>query len=174
MSRRAASRLLGGLPFLAAACATSSERALAGRPDHHVEGGFRNPPGSPEGGGGFGDWAGFFWRNTNRGGDVALPPDHVLPKNDVMAGLDSEGDRITWLGHAAFLIRLAGRTIVTDPFLSDHASPFPPFGPKRAAPPALRAREMPPIDLLLLTHNHYDHLDLPSLDALPLAAGARA
>ncbi|MDH3658982.1 MAG: MBL fold metallo-hydrolase [Alphaproteobacteria bacterium] len=175
LTRRAANRLLSTLPFLLAACAGSSERALAGKPDHHTAGGFRNPPGSPESGGGFGDWAGFFWRNTNRDGGTALPDDHVLPKDVVKAGLRTvDGDRLTWLGHASFLIRLAGKTIITDPFLSDHASPIPPFGPKRFAPPALRANELPPIDLLLLTHNHYDHLDLPSLDVLPLANGARA
>lgn len=174
LTRRTVNRLLGGLPFLVAACATSSERALAGRPEHHTANGFRNPPGSPDGGGDFGDWAGFFWRGATRGQDVTLPPDHVLPRDEVMAGLKGDGDRITWLGHASFLVRLAGKTIVTDPFLSDHASPVPPLGPKRFAPPALRAHELPPIDVLLLTHNHYDHLDLPSLDALPLAAGARA
>jgi L-ascorbate metabolism protein UlaG (beta-lactamase superfamily) len=97
-----------------------------------------------------------------------------LSKEVTLQGLSLEGDRLTWLGHASFLLRLAGKTIVTDPFLSDHASPVPPLGPKRFVPPALRADEVPPIDLLLLTHNHYDHLDLPSLDALPLAPGARA
>lgn len=157
-----------------AACTGSSNQALAGRPAHHTANGFRNPPGSPESGGGFSDWAGFFWRNVNRDGAVEMPPDHVLAKDQVLAGLKTDGDRLTWLGHASFLLRLAGRTIVTDPFLSDHASPFPPLGPKRFAPPALRAGELPPIDLLLLTHNHYDHLDLPSLAALPLASGARA
>ena len=175
MTRRAANRLLAALPFIAGACAGSAERALAGKPEHHVAGGFRNPPGSPEGGGSFGDWAGFFWRNASRGDDTELPPDHVLPKSDVLAGLAAErGDRITWLGHASFLMRLAGKTIVTDPFLSDYASPVPPLGPKRFAPPALRAAELPTIDLLLITHNHYDHLDLPTLDALPLAPDARA
>lgn len=173
-NRRTFNRLLGGLPFLLSACAGSSEQALAGLPAHHTANGFRNPPGSPEGGGDFGDWAGFFWRNVGREDDVALPDDHVLPREHVLVGLGAEGDRVTWLGHASFLIRLDGRTIVTDPFLSDHASPFPPLGPKRFAPPALRAHELPPIDVLLITHNHYDHLDLPSLDAMPLSDGARA
>ena len=97
-----------------------------------------------------------------------------MDRGEVLRGLQTEGDRLTWLGHASFLLRLDGKTIVTDPFLSDYASPIPPLGPKRFAPPALRAPELPPIDLLLLTHNHYDHLDLPTLDSLPLANGARA
>ncbi len=107
---------------------------------------------------------------------MALPEGHVLPADAIRAGMKDVGDRdcLTWLGHASFLLRLAGKTVITDPFLSDYASPFPPIGPKRFAPPALRAGELPPIDLLLLTHNHYDHLDLPSLDALPLTPDACA
>jgi len=165
--------MLAALPFFCAACATPKGLGLADKPDHHTENGFRNPPGSPESGGDFGEWAGFFWRNAGRSGGT-LPPDHVLPRDRVLADLSGEGDRLTWLGHASFLLNLGGKTLVTDPFLSDHASPIPPLGPKRFAPPALRAHELPPIDVLLLTHNHYDHLDLPSLDALPLASGARA
>jgi len=105
-----------------------------------------------------------------------VPPDHVLPYEAIIRGLQNGdgADRITWLGHASFLISLGGKTIVTDPFLSDYASPVPPLGPKRIVPPALRAYELPPIDILLLTHNHYDHLDLVSLDALPRAPGVQA
>jgi len=172
-SRRAVNRMLSVLPLALAACASSSP--AGDRPYHHTGNGFRNPPGSPESGGDFGDWAGFLWRNTRRGGDTNLPSDHVLPVHEVRAGLDAvSGDRLTWLGHASFLLRLGGKVIVTDPFLSDHASPVPPLGPKRFTPPALRANELPPIDVLLLTHNHYDHMDLPSLDALPLASNALA
>lgn len=176
LTRRSFNKLLAALPFAVGACAATGDDALSGMPDHHTANGFRNPPGSPEGGGDFSDWAGFFWRNANRDGEVALPDDHVLPPETVRQGLEDAGDRdrLTWLGHASFLLRLSGKTIVTDPFLSDYASPVPPLGPKRIVPPALRAHQLPPIDLLLLTHNHYDHLDLPSLDALPLASGARA
>ena len=171
-SRRAVNRMLSVLPLALSACA-SSEPA-SDRPYHHTANGFRNPPGSPESGGDFGDWAGFFWRNANRG-EADLPVDHVLPLHEVRAGLESvHGDRLTWLGHASFLLRLGGKVIVTDPFLSDYASPVPPLGPKRIVPPAFRAHELPPIDILLLTHNHYDHMDLPSLEALPLAPHALA
>ena len=176
LTRRAANRLIASMPFVLGACAAAGERALAGMPDHHTANGFRNPPGSPISGGDFGDWTGFFWRGITRDADVILPDGHVLSEEAVRAGLENAGDRnrVTWLGHASFLLRIDGKTIITDPFLSDYASPVPPLGPKRFVPPALRAHELPPIDLLLLTHNHYDHLDLPSLDALPLAPGAAA
>jgi L-ascorbate metabolism protein UlaG (beta-lactamase superfamily) len=172
-TRRTVNRWLAALPLAVASCAAAGDRPSGGKPAHHTDNGFRNPPGSPQSGGEFGDWAGFFWRNANRNGSPP-PPDHVLPRERVLRGLALDGDRLTWLGHASFLLRLAGKTIVTDPFLSDYASPIPPLGPKRFAPPALRADELPPIDLLLLTHNHYDHMDLPSLDALRVAPGASA
>lgn len=158
------------------ACATTANEGVPGRPYHHTPNGFRNPKGSPVAGGDFNDWTGFFWRGATRGSDVVMPPDHVLPPEEVRAGLDRAGsaDRLTWLGHASFLLKLGGRLIVTDPFLSDYASPVPPLGPKRLAPPGLRAEQLPPIDLLILSHNHYDHLDLPSLERLPLASDAEA
>ncbi len=153
-----------------------ANEGIPGRPYHHTANGFRNPKGSPAAGGGFGDWAGFFWRNATRDKDIVLPEGHVLPPAAVAAGLKEAGeaDQLTWLGHASFLLKIDGRVIVTDPYLSDHASPVPPLGPKRFAPPGLRAEELPPIDHLLLSHNHYDHMDLPSLERLPLKAGAQA
>ena len=75
-------------------------------------------------------------------------------------------DGVLWLGHSCFLIRLGGRTLLTDPFLSDHASPSYRLGPRRHTPPALRAHELPPVDIVLLSHAHYDHLDRPALAAL--------
>ena len=87
----------------------------------------------------------------------------------MLGGLEAlrRQDGILWLGHSCFLIRLGGRTLLTDPFLSDHASPSYRLGPRRHTPPALRAHELPPVDIVLLSHAHYDHLDRPALAALP-------
>jgi N-acyl-phosphatidylethanolamine-hydrolysing phospholipase D len=131
--------------------------------------GFRNPPGSPRPGGDAAAWRRFFWRRFASRGEVALPDGHVLPQAEAIEGVfkrRSDGDRLTWLGHASFLLRLDGRTILTDPYLSDYASPLPPLGPKRFAPPGLPVERLPRVDLLLLSHSHYDHLDLPTIEAL--------
>jgi N-acyl-phosphatidylethanolamine-hydrolysing phospholipase D len=169
LSRRAFNRTLAALPLAATACATESAKPAAQRPWHHTVAGFRNPPGSAPRGGDFGDWSSFFLRRFGRREPPVVPDGHVLPPHEVAAGLHRHrgADRLTWLGHASFLIRLDGRTILTDPFLSEHASPLPPFGPERFAPPALAPGQLPPVDILLLSHNHYDHLDLPTIEALP-------
>jgi L-ascorbate metabolism protein UlaG (beta-lactamase superfamily) len=146
---------------------TAAESGL--QPWHHLpDGTFRNPAGSPVRGGGFDEWFGFFYRRLVRPPPApAVPPDHVLSESAALAGLsEAGGDSVTWLGHASFLIRLHGRTILTDPFLSQRASPFRRFGPMRYAGPALPPERLPPVDLLLLSHNHYDHLDLTTLTRL--------
>jgi len=77
--------------------------------------------------------------------------------------VDGEALKATWIGHSTVLIQTAGLNILTDPFLSARASPVPFAGPKRVRPAALTAEALPPIDLILLSHNHYDHMDLPAL-----------
>ncbi|MDX1558173.1 MAG: MBL fold metallo-hydrolase [Marinobacter sp.] len=67
--------------------------------------------------------------------------------------------QLVWLGHASFLFQYRGLNVLTDPVLSDRASPFQLVGPKRYTPPALAVADMPPIHLVLISHNHYDHLD---------------
>jgi L-ascorbate metabolism protein UlaG (beta-lactamase superfamily) len=69
----------------------------------------------------------------------------------------------TFIGHATWLLQFRGLTVLTDPFFSDRASPWQFAGPKRARPPALQLDELPAIDFVLLSHCHYDHLDLPAL-----------
>ncbi len=165
-------RLLAAATALlaAAGCAGPAEPVEPGaRPWHHGPDGFRNPPGSPERDGGFADWAEFFWRRLARRADLPpLPEGHVRPPEEVAAILARPGrpDLLLWLGHAGFLLRLGGRTILIDPFLSEFASPVPPLGPRRFAPPALSVDRLPAVDLVLVTHNHYDHLDRPTLEAL--------
>jgi len=70
---------------------------------------------------------------------------------------------ITFIGHATFLIRTAQATVLTDPMFSKRASPVSFAGPKRVHDPGVRLADLPRIDVVLLSHNHYDHCDLPTL-----------
>ncbi len=74
--------------------------------------------------------------------------------------------RVTFVGHASWLIQAAGLNILVDPHWSERASPFGFVGPKRANAPGIAFDDLPPIDIVLVTHNHYDHLDVPTLTRL--------
>ena len=74
--------------------------------------------------------------------------------------------RITWVNHATFLMQMDGVNILTDPIWSERCSPFSFAGPKRHREPGLRIEDLPPLDAVLVSHNHYDHLDLPTLRRL--------
>jgi N-acyl-phosphatidylethanolamine-hydrolysing phospholipase D len=79
---------------------------------------------------------------------------------------------ITWIGHSTMLVRMDGVTFVTDPIFSERASPVPFIGPKRLVPPGVPLSELPPVDFVLVSHDHYDHADTASIAALA-ARGAR-
>jgi L-ascorbate metabolism protein UlaG (beta-lactamase superfamily) len=74
--------------------------------------------------------------------------------------------RVTWIGHATLLIQVDGLNILTDPVWSERASPLSFIGPKRVTPPAVAFDALPKIDMVLISHNHYDHLDLATLAQL--------
>jgi L-ascorbate metabolism protein UlaG (beta-lactamase superfamily) len=74
--------------------------------------------------------------------------------------------RATLVGHATFLLQVGGLSILTDPVWSDRASPFSAVGPRRHNPPGIAFDDLPRIDAVLISHNHYDHLDLPTLGRL--------
>ena len=74
--------------------------------------------------------------------------------------------RVSFVGHATVLIQTQGINILTDPVWSERVSPVPFIGPRRVHPPGITFADLPPIDVVLLSHNHYDHLDLPSLSRL--------
>jgi L-ascorbate metabolism protein UlaG (beta-lactamase superfamily) len=76
------------------------------------------------------------------------------------------GLRATWLGHSTVLIEIDGLRILTDPVWGDRASPFGWLGPKRFQPVPVALSALPPIDLVLISHDHYDHLDFPTIVAL--------
>jgi N-acyl-phosphatidylethanolamine-hydrolysing phospholipase D len=88
---------------------------------------------------------------------------------------------ITWIGHATFLVRMDGVTFLTDPIFSERASPVGFAGPPRLVAPGVPLDALPPLDFALVSHDHYDHLDLPTISALarrgvpifvPLGVGA--
>jgi L-ascorbate metabolism protein UlaG (beta-lactamase superfamily) len=87
-----------------------------------------------------------------------------LPRLDVALGIDDIA--ITFVNHATFLIRIGGIAILTDPIWSERASPLGWIGPRRVRKPGVAFGDLPKIDLVLLSHNHYDHLDLPTLRKL--------
>jgi L-ascorbate metabolism protein UlaG (beta-lactamase superfamily) len=72
----------------------------------------------------------------------------------------------TWIGHSTVLVQAGGLNILTDPIWSERASPFTFVGPKRVRAPGIALEDLPKIDLILISHNHYDHMDLPTLKRL--------
>lgn len=82
------------------------------------------------------------------------------------ARVEGSGLRVTLIGHASFLIQTAGLNFLIDPVWSERTSPFSFFGPKRVNAPGVAFEDLPPIDYVLVTHNHYDHLDLVTLKRL--------
>lgn len=81
--------------------------------------------------------------------------------------------RISYVGHASFLIQTAGRNILLDPVWSKRASPFRLVGPKRVNEPGIAFADLPPIDCVLVSHGHYDHLDVRTLSRLAAVHRAR-
>lgn len=139
---------------------------------HHTRSGFRNPPGSPtrppisaEIAREAAHFAGELMRLA---GDYPFSPDHTLTEAEALAGYHELAgqDKILWLGHASFLIQLGGVTFITDPYLTDYASPVPSPSTKRLVPAAIAINRLPRVDCILVSHNHYDHLDTKALTRL--------
>ncbi len=92
-------------------------------------------------------------------------PDYVKNKiqKEIPAQVEAEKINISFINHATFLIRIGGYTIITDPMYSERASPVSFAGPKRVRQPGVPFDKLPHIDFVIISHNHYDHLDLPTL-----------
>lgn len=101
-------------------------------------------------------------------GDPTRPawPDKVaVTPSRPPASVEGERMRVTWIGHASVLVQASGLNILTDPVWSDTVGPYG-FGPKRVAEPGVRFEDLPKIDIVLVSHNHYDHMDLATLKRL--------
>ncbi|WP_276496957.1 MBL fold metallo-hydrolase [Pontibacter litorisediminis] len=97
-------------------------------------------------------------------------PDHPLPYIPVKASapgtVQDTATVVTWLGHSAFIVEIDGKRLLLDPMLGDIASPISFLGPRRFAPLPITAAALPPIDAVLISHDHYDHLDYGSIQEL--------
>jgi L-ascorbate metabolism protein UlaG (beta-lactamase superfamily) len=103
-----------------------------------------------------------------RGGNHRVPPG-PLPSVDPRAAWarpSASGLRATWLGHSTVLIEIDGLRVLTDPVWGARASPSRLIGPKRFQPVPVSLRALPPIDLVIVSHDHYDHLDFPTVREL--------
>ncbi len=153
-------RLLCGallILFVAQAACAGNPRPDPAKP-HHSRNSFRNVhPTEPRGS--FWKWQWERWRK----GLPKTPPGgyrfELLEPDVPFLKANGRETTVTWIGHATLLIQAGGVNILTDPHMSERASPVSFAGPKRVVPPALSFEELPRIDLVLISHNHYDHLD---------------
>ncbi|HEY4395080.1 MAG TPA: MBL fold metallo-hydrolase [Polyangia bacterium] len=115
-----------------------------------------------------GSYAGAF-RHWAFGDEMRVPICPLPLETDTAARLASppaSGLRVTWLGHSTTLIEIDGARILTDPVWGERASPSRWVGPKRLHPPPLALADLPPVDAVLISHEHYDHLDMGTVIAL--------
>jgi L-ascorbate metabolism protein UlaG (beta-lactamase superfamily) len=109
-------------------------------------------------------WGEFFSSAALRRPSCPLPL--FTDTSRVLAAPPTSGLRLTWLGHSTVLVELDGARILTDPMFSDRASPSQAVGPLRFHPPPLPLEALPHLDAVVISHDHYDHLDLASVQAL--------
>ncbi len=132
-----------------------------------AEGRFTNPGGDSSHGN-FGVRFPFFLRRI--GGTFRARPGAPIRIDNDGAFLRANAKRsvatVTWVGHATLLVQMNQLTFLTDPIWSDKPSPISFMGPRRFVPPGIALEDLPPIDFVVISHNHYDHLDLPTLRAL--------
>lgn len=124
------------------------------------------------------------WAAMSRSSDHARPASVPEPLARRRADYDAPpatGLRVTWLGHSSLLVELDGARVLIDPVWGERASPLTWAGPQRWYPPPLPMRELPDLDAVLISHDHYDHLDHPTVLAMldrdvpwivPLGVGA--
>ena len=98
------------------------------------------------------------------------PVPTIHPAKVTLAALPASGLRVTWFGHSSSLIEIDGVRILTDPIWSERASPVQWMGPARWFAPLIPIADLPPIDAVVISHDHYDHLDMASIKMLAAAS----
>jgi L-ascorbate metabolism protein UlaG (beta-lactamase superfamily) len=163
--------LFAALVVLAAACAAAPNSYYDKDKPHHTPEGFRNNYIGNLPNGGFWKWQ---WERTRAG--VPKPPanNYQFPQaHPDIAWLKANRTvtSATWIGHATVLMQVNGVNILTDPHFGERASPFSFAGPKRLVPAGVAFADLPHVDAVVISHNHYDHLDLETVKRLNAQAG---
>ncbi|WP_371600342.1 MBL fold metallo-hydrolase [Streptomyces sp. NBC_00564] len=152
------------------------------RSPNFADGVFKNPAGTPRPDGAMREFAKTFFRKEER---VLRAPAGTVPVHaTTLADLGRPaptGLRLTWMGHSSVLAEIDGHRVLFDPVWGERCSPFDFAGPKRLHPVPLPLAALGPVDVVVISHDHYDHLDLPTIKALadsdtlfavPLGVGA--
>lgn len=173
--------VFSSLLFAAGGCAAVNPYYDPAKP-HHTREGFQNNY-STSVTGSLGDVMRWQWDKRTKG----LPPPPAAPTPaqapDMAAirayaqafaapGTASPPPAITWVGHASMLVQAGGLNVLTDPVFSQRASPVQFIGPSRAQAPGIALADLPPIDVVVLSHNHYDHLDADSVQGIAARSAA--
>ena len=174
--RLAALGLLGLAVLAITSCASVNPHYRSDRP-HHRPHGFVNNYGVA-GGKPLPELLTWFWQRNRDG--LPKPPSTfvegyggfpVVKPAPAAPAAAPDALTVTWIGHATLLVQIGGLNVLTDPQFSDRAFPVQWAGPKRRVPLPARLEELPRIDLVIVSHNHYDHLDLDTVRALERQAG---
>jgi N-acyl-phosphatidylethanolamine-hydrolysing phospholipase D len=146
------------LGFICISAVNCAAPAPSAEKPHHGPNGFRNVPDNDEN-----DFWDFLRWRRERANKAIPPPESYhfqLAKND-SEFLKQNRDKktVTWIGHATLLLQMKGYNVLTDPHFSRRASPVQWAGPERVAPLGLAFEDLPPIDIVVISHDHYDALD---------------
>jgi len=170
--------VVAGLPAAAISRSANAPSGAAvgdeGWKAQRVEGRFRNPDGRGHPDVRAATMLAFYARRIRSSilGHRGLPPARVRPDLDRLIAREvDDPPTVTWIGHSTLLLHMSGISFLTDPIWSTTASPLP-IGPRRYRKPALPIRDLPRVAFALVSHNHYDHMDLASLRSLA-ARGTR-
>lgn len=164
LARRAAALALK--PLLGLGLLVEASGAGAQAPAHHGPDGFRNLYGTAQQHKGLWPYVKmkYFDEPFPEPTPATIPA--IAPVNGTLIQSPSSALQATWIGHASALVQIDGVNILTDPVFSDRASPLSLFGPRRYTQPALGIARLPRIHCVVISHNHYDHLDLATVKAL--------
>jgi L-ascorbate metabolism protein UlaG (beta-lactamase superfamily) len=148
--------------LLLSACNSMNPYYDANKP-HHTPTGFKNKYGEELNG--FGAFITWQWERFGK--KIPEPTADLSPiAPNLSAITNPASSQVTWVGHATALVQMNGFNVLTDPMFSERASPVQFGGPKRHQAPGLSLAQLPRIDAVIISHNHYDHLDINSVRAL--------